>query len=72
MHAPIYCEDDSTEHVDGCVKAYVDLFDSYVRRYPWEWWTWRRLGTGENESGETVFSAKALDLGDKSIDAATP
>jgi KDO2-lipid IV(A) lauroyltransferase len=66
FHPPLYCNQDNPQQVDQCVTEYVEILDDYVRSYPWEWWTWRRIDIGETEEGEAIYSARALGAGDGS------
>ena len=69
FHPPLSCSQDKPEQVDQCVKRYVEILEDYVRSYPWEWWTWRRLDVGETEEGQAVYNARALGAGDGSYHA---
>ena len=60
VHAPILCPEDTREAVDAVVGEYVALLGEYVRRYPWAWWTWRRLEVDEMSTGQARYTARAL------------
>ncbi len=60
VHPPVYCREDTREAADATVARYVALLEEYVRRYPWAWWTWRRLHVEEAEAGRARYTAKAL------------
>jgi lauroyl/myristoyl acyltransferase len=60
LHPPIRCAGESRDAIDAAVGQYVALLEDYVRRYPWAWWTWRRLDVAEAATGQTCFSARAL------------
>lgn len=59
-HPRILCESDSPSSVEATVGKYVGLLESYTRRYPWAWWTWRRLQVTTKNGGQTSFTARAL------------
>ena len=59
-HPPIHCGADTKEAVEGTVAEYVKLLEEYVRKYPWAWWTWRRLDVDELGEGRARFTARAL------------
>jgi KDO2-lipid IV(A) lauroyltransferase len=56
MHAPLYCQGRSRAAVEDLVRAYAPLLDEYTRRYPWAWWSWRRLEIGHDPDGVVRFS----------------
>ena len=60
VHPPVYCTEDTPAAVKAAVQSYVALLESYILRYPWAWWTWRRLGVTKAEDGRPVFAARAL------------
>ena len=43
IHPPVYCRDNLPPSIEAAVMDYVAVFEDYVRRYPWAWWSWRRL-----------------------------
>lgn len=55
LHPPIYCRDDSPVSIEATMRAYVALFEEYVRRYPWAWWNWRRLQVASGTGGRKRF-----------------
>ncbi len=63
-HAPIRCGEDSSAVVEEAVRSYVQLLETYTRRYPWAWWTWRRLYVTTTPSGQSSFTASALSTDD--------
>lgn len=70
-HPPICCEEDSVQAVQACVEDCVAVLDQYVRKYPWEWWTWRRLSVDVNQ--DTIrFEAKALSTENGTYHAPSP
>lgn len=59
-HPPIWCKADKPEAVAACVREYVALLDDYTKRYPWAWWTWRRLALEPTADGRMRYKAIAL------------
>lgn len=72
LHEPIYCKEDTPQVVDNCILAYTRIFEDYVRRYPWAWWTWRRLDVEEKENGKLHYAARALKTDEGSYHAPRP
>lgn len=59
-HPAIRCAKDTPELVEQCVREYTGLLDEYTRRYPWAWWTWRRLEVSPGADGRPRYVAHAL------------
>jgi lauroyl/myristoyl acyltransferase len=59
IHPPIDCPTNSMVAAEGTVRAYAGILDSYIRQYPWAWWTWRRLDVVQQD-GQVRFDAAAL------------
>lgn len=55
VHPAIYCSQSSSEAIETTVQAYVATFENYVRRYPWAWWSWRRLELQPEPDGSKRF-----------------
>lgn len=60
IHEPIRCAGMKPEAVAATVRQYVGVLESYVRRYPWAWWTWRRMDVEQTADGSLKFVARAL------------
>ena len=60
VHPPIRCAADVPEEVNATVGSYVALLDDYVHRYPWAWWTWRRLDVARAGDGQVNLTAHGL------------
>ena len=57
LSPPLYCQDSSPASMEATVRSYVSIFEEYVRRYPWTWWSWRRLDV-EGGKGQTRYVLK--------------
>jgi len=55
VHPAISCRENSPEAIEATVRTYVAIFESYVRQYPWAWWTWRRLDLQPDPDGGKRF-----------------
>jgi lauroyl/myristoyl acyltransferase len=51
IHPPIRSSEDTPEATEKTMRAYVALLEDYLRRYPWQWWTWRRLRISHYDDG---------------------
>ena len=51
LHPPIFCPDSSQGSIESAVRSYVRLLEEYVRRYPWMWWSWRRICPERDSKG---------------------
>jgi lauroyl/myristoyl acyltransferase len=60
IHPPLSCEGRSRAAVENLVRAYAELLDAYTRRYPWAWWSWRRLEIGQDPDGVARFLVREL------------
>lgn len=60
VESSIKAPDSSPESVAAAVNAYVAVLDAYVRKYPFAWWTWRRLESSRKADGSTAYVARAL------------
>lgn len=70
VHPAIYCSESSSEAIEKTVQAYVAIFEKYVRRYPWAWWSWRRLDVQPDTNGTSrfVFTETAFDRKETSLE----
>ena len=60
LHSPLVAQGTSREEVAATVREYASLIERYVRRYPWAWWTWRRLQIERTSDGTIRFSIQVL------------
>lgn len=54
--APIYCPDSTQDSIESAVRAYARLLEDFVRRYPWMWWTWRRIRVDQDSDGTCRYT----------------
>lgn len=55
VHPAIYCPENVPDAIETTVRTYVAIFESYIRQYPWAWWTWRRLDVKPDANGVIRF-----------------
>jgi KDO2-lipid IV(A) lauroyltransferase len=60
IHPALYCQGRSRQAVVDLVRAYATILDDYTRRYPWAWWSWRRLDIGRDPDGVRRYSVREL------------
>ncbi len=60
LHPSCHVADNSPAAVQEATSEFAAILEQYVRRSPWDWWTWRRLQLQEGADGKTVFDIKAL------------
>jgi len=60
LHPACHVADSSPEAVQAATSQFAAILEQYVRRAPWDWWTWRRLQLEEGADGKTIFDIKAL------------
>lgn len=53
IHPGMDVPGNSQEDIEQATVEYSRLLEGYVRRYPWAWWTWRRLRR-EQTSGDAL------------------
>lgn len=51
MHPPIFCADSTQDSIAFVVRSYASLLEEYVLRYPWMWWSWRRIRVERDLNG---------------------
>lgn len=51
LHPPIFCADSTQDSIESVVRSYASLLEEYVRRYPWMWWSWRRIRVERDVDG---------------------
>ena len=52
---------DRTEHsAREATAQFASILEKYVRRYPWAWWTWRRMRLEQKADGTRSFRVQSL------------
>lgn len=57
---PIDLRDRTPEAIGEATAAFAAILDQFVRKYPWAWWTWRRLRLERKDNGEIRFRVQPL------------
>lgn len=60
FHPASQVESPAPEAIRQATSAYAALLEQYVRRYPWAWWTWRRLRIDQLGAGRVQYDIQAL------------
>jgi lauroyl/myristoyl acyltransferase len=60
IYPALYCAGRSRAAVEDLVRAYAKYVDDYTRRYPWAWWSWRRVEFGPDPDGLTRVFVREL------------
>ena len=57
---PMRVVDRSDETAQEATAKFASILEKYVRRYPWAWWTWRRMRLEQNSDGTRSFRVQSL------------
>lgn len=60
LHPPLTVPRDCPGGVEEAIQHSARLLEGYVRRFPWMWWTWRRLGFEETPQGSQRLLVRSL------------
>ena len=57
---PVRVKDRSEHAAHEATARFASILEEYVRRYPWAWWTWRRVRLETNADGTRRFQVQSL------------
>jgi lauroyl/myristoyl acyltransferase len=72
IHPALRPAGQTPEALRDLVAAYTTLLDGYVRRYPWLWWSWRRLSVGWDGDGHLRLALRLSAEADEAPATGTP